>query len=192
MKTHTQKNIFACQQCNKNFETVIILENHEKEHTKNSLYSCHECKQNFEEKSSLDNHLEKHKVTSFKCMDCEKTFSSEKWREEHHKTHMKQDNFNCENCGISCNGQNEFISHKRTHVINTEEVEIKCSKCEKVYSNMSKLRRHDWRSHRAVNCNICGLSLRSREDISNHRKIEHNLYRKMKCRYFPNCFDENE
>ena len=191
LKTHTQKNIFTCQKCNKNFKAQSILENHEKEHTKNSLYLCQECNEQFEEKSLLDNHLEKHEAV-YKCVDCDKTFSNEKWREEHQKNHINKDNFNCESCGLIYTGQTELMSHKRTHIINNQEVELKCSKCEKVYPNMSKLRRHDWRSHRTVNCNICGLSLESREDISNHRKIEHNLFRKMKCRYFPNCIDENE
>ena len=82
-----------------------------------------------------------------------------------------------------------LVEHKKTHT-NTES--YSCGKCEKVYSTMSKLRRHDWRSHRTIECNICGKSLESREDISDHRKTEHRMTRKIKCKYFPNCIDENE
>ena len=77
----------------------------------------------------------------------------------------------------------------KTH---SKEAGVKCTKCDKVYSNMSKLRRHDWRSHRAIECNICSEMLISREEISNHRKIEHQMFRRIKCKYFPNCIDEEE
>ena len=89
-------------------------------------------------------------------------------------------------------GQSELENHKKTHVQNISTSESKCSKCEKVYTNMGKLRRHDWRSHRAIECNICGITLKSRDEISNHRKLEHNLSRKIRCKYFPSCIDEDE
>ena len=93
---------------------------------------------------------------------------------------------------MSCNGQDELVNHRRSHDQSKQVSKIKCSKCEKEYTNMSKLRRHDWRSHRSVDCNICGSSLESREEISNHRKVVHKMSRKTTCRFFPNCIDEDE
>ena len=57
---------------------------------------------------------------------------------------------------------------------------------------MSKLRRHDWRSHRQIDCNICGENLQSRQEISGHRKSVHQMYRKLKCRFYPDCIDDNK
>ena len=57
---------------------------------------------------------------------------------------------------------------------------------------MSKLRRHDWRSHREIDCNICGITLGNRYEISTHRKSEHQIFRRIKCRFFPNCIDDEE
>ena len=57
---------------------------------------------------------------------------------------------------------------------------------------MSKLRRHDWRSHRKVDCSICGELLQSRDQISNHRNIVHRMVRKIKCKFYPDCLDEDE
>ena len=57
---------------------------------------------------------------------------------------------------------------------------------------MTKLRRHDWRSHREIECSTCGEMLESREDIPNHRQRVHGMFRKMPCRYYPDCYDENE
>ena len=53
---------------------------------------------------------------------------------------------------------------------------------------MSKLRRHDWRSHRQVSCNICDEVIESRQEISNHRKNDGN-YENLECRI---CKKEEE
>ena len=67
-----------------------------------------------------------------------------------------------------------------------------CKKHTKSYENMGKLRRHDWRSHREIECTICRKTLQNREKISDHRKLEHRMFKKSKCRFFPNCIDEDE
>ena len=57
---------------------------------------------------------------------------------------------------------------------------------------MSQLRRHDWRNHREVSCNICEEMLQSRQDISNHRRIKHQILKKVLCRFYPSCLDGYE
>ena len=193
MKTHTLKDGHSCQKCKESFKTQEMLEKHKiQEHTESTIHMCNECKLTFESKQMLDNHIVEHKEAHHKCKYCNISFNNVNKLEEHTKSHSKMDDLICEKCGISCNEQDELVNHRRSHVQDKPEAEIKCNKCEKVYSNMSKLRRHDWRSHRTVKCNICGSSLESREEISNHRKVEHRMSRKTKCRYFPNCIDENE
>ena len=54
---------------------------------------------------------------------------------------------------------------------------------------MKELRRHDWRSHRAVNCNICDEKIESRQDKGDHRKIRHQLSKRIVCRFYPQCLD---
>ena len=105
---------------------------------------------------------------------------------KHVLSHMENNTNICEE---RRNETDEVNSHVKAHY---KETEGKCSKCDKVYSNMSKLRRHDWRSHRAIECNICSEMLNSIEEISNHRKTEHQMIRRVKCKYFPNCIDEEE
>ena len=53
---------------------------------------------------------------------------------------------------------------------------------------MSKLRRHDQRCHREIECNKCGETIASRQDLKRHRELEHQVF----CRFFPNCMDEEE
>ena len=69
---------------------------------------------------------------------------------------------------------------------------IKCIKCDKSYDDMASLRRHDWRCHRSVNCNLCDETLNSRQDIASHREQKHKLFKKQVCRYFPRCLDGDE
>ena len=67
-----------------------------------------------------------------------------------------------------------------------------CQKCTKIYPNMSELRRHDWRSHREIECNRCGENISSRQELKEHRETEHQMVNKIYCRYFPNCMDGDE
>merc|ERR1712013_203644 len=164
---------------------------HGKSHTQLSLYHCEICSESFIYENVLNTHLESHRQL-YKCKHCESSFNNESALKEHNQTHMAQDDFKCEKCGMTFRRQEELEDHKRIHVQTVKQSENECSKCGKVYSNMSKLRRHDWRSHRTVDCSICGLSIESREQITNHRKTEHNMSKKIKCRYFPNCIDEDE
>ena len=87
----------------------------------------------------------------------------------------------------------ELEEHDESHsVVSSQCSEAKCNKCEKVYSNISKLRRHDWRAHREISCNICDELLQSREEISIHRQTKHQMFRKKMCTFFPECMDEDE
>ena len=192
LKTHIQTKTYACQNCKKNFSDQNELVNHESSHTQTSTYSCATCKETFGEKSLLETHKEQHRQGYYDCQYCKKRFSNENQLEEHTNVHTKTDCFRCEKCGIFTKDHGDLENHKKTHAQSTQVVESQCGKCDKVYPNMSKLRRHDWRSHRTIDCNICGITLESRDQISNHRKTEHKMSRKIKCKYFPNCIDENE
>ena len=81
--------------------------------------------------------------------------------------------------------------HEKVHEERVNN-EYKCGKCEKVYGSMSKLRRHDWRSHREVECTICGETLKSRHDISCHRQTKHEIKTIAKCKFFRGFIEEDE
>ena len=57
---------------------------------------------------------------------------------------------------------------------------------------MSSLKRHDWRCHRSIECNMCGEIFKSRVDIKKHREIQHFMNQKVYCKYFPSCLDGDE
>ena len=60
------------------------------------------------------------------------------------------------------------------------------------YGNITKLRRHDWRSHREVDCSICGEKLQSRQQISEHRRSQHQINKIAICKFYPGCLDDYE
>ena len=43
-----------------------------------------------------------------------------------------------------------------------------------------------------VTCNICGDEIESRQKIKEHRETRHNMFRKIMCRFLPDCVDGNE
>ena len=82
--------------------------------------------------------------------------------------------------------------HVRKHIKLTNKVKFSCNECGKLYGDMRKLRRHDWRCHRSIECTICSEKLESRQDITSHRRVKHRMFRKIFCKYFPACYDEDE
>ena len=181
---------YVCGSCEKSFHVESDLSVYLKTHMKKKSFNCKMCNKCFDEKDSLKIHAETHiQVKSYNCETCGKSFLNEDNFNEHIKTHRKHVTFRCDK--YCFDGKNELATHLKTHGLDTPS-EIKGRKCGKVYSNMSKLRRHDWRSHMMVECNICGVGLNSREEIGSHRRSEHQMFRRMQCKYFPDCIDEEE
>ena len=107
----------------------------------------------------------------------------------HTENHSIKAIYKCQKCENEFNDQEVLNTHVETH--NTKN-EVQCNKCDEIYSDMSKLRRHDWRTHRNIECNICGKNLKSRQEIGEHRKTEHKMDKKIKCKFYPDCIDGNE
>ena len=104
------------------------------------------------------------------------------------KLRIKQSNFT-----IAKNAKLEehIQCHEERSRENVQQT-LECNKCDKVYGNISKLRRHDWISHREVDCTVCGERLESRQNISQHRKDKHQMFKIAKCKFFPQCIDADE
>ena len=91
------------------------------------LISCDKCKSQFKSLTELEKHIQSlHEEGSktFACRHCKSDFDSKDKLAEHMQLHIK--------------------------VKGNTVTSIKCNKCEKSYDTMSKVRRHDWRNHRAV------------------------------------------
>ena len=166
-----------------------------KEHKTTSHEKCSDCNDNFETMAELNNHIEKchKKKDSFNCEKCKVQYQTvEKLREHIQNVHNNRNTYSCQKCEEKFKTVAELKVHMITHTNEKKGAKFPCQKCNKIYSTMSKLRRHDWRSHREVMCNRCGENIASRQDLKEHREVEHEIAYKVYCRYYPNCSDDDE
>ena len=87
----------------------------------------------------------------FKCEQCGKIFAKEQGLIKHQEIHNQKSECLCTECGKALYDNTQLVEHMESHKL----MEHKCEKCGKIYSEMRKLRRHDWRSHRSIECTIC-------------------------------------
>ena len=111
---------------------------------------------------------------------------------DHIVSHSQKNTKDCEQWGKQFAGECELVEHIKSHVQKTGQSVLQCNKCHKKYGDIQKLRRHDWRSHRGIECTICKEKLVSREEIKSHRQTKHQMFRKIACKFFLDCLDENE
>ena len=191
---NSQVPCLPCRNCEQTFLTQDLLREHEKSHTQKESSKCSTSESNFKTRNELDGHGESHEPEKvkqrFSCSICDRVLVSEEEIEEHEAEHSS---ILCNICGQKYETKTKLWEHKKDHTSASSKIKgAKCNKCEKEYSNMSKLRRHDWRAHREISCNICDEKLKNREEINSHRQIKHKMSRKIACKFFPDCIDEDE
>ena len=147
-------------------EPMIWTEQNQNENTRRNVgkkLSCDNCHLELKDKTDLDRHIK--------------------------NVHARNPEHKCTKC------EQVFVSkeEQRQHTITLHADKVfNCQICSKPYTSMTLLRRHDWRSHREVDCNMCGDKIKSRSDIKKHREIKHQISQKVFCKYFPNCLDGEE
>ena len=186
-----------CEDCKSTYQTKNELLIHiEKSHARKNSINCQKCKYECETAENLKEHMKNvhSNVESYKCDLSEKQLQTESVSKSHSKTvhNDKDTKINCEQYSSSFQTENEVKDHTKVHSKDEVEKQFVCQKCSKAYPTMSKLRRHDWRSHREIQCNRCGENVSSRQELKTHRENVHEMVNKVYCRYYPNCMDEEE
>ena len=71
---------------------------------------------------------------------------------------------------------------------------IQCEKCPKIYETEFQIKRHAWRYHEKVNCRLCGQASLSRQDLENHKRVDHGITKNIECSFCANinCVDGSE
>ena len=159
---------------------------------KTDTYKSKSCGENVNKKENLKSHDENHRNNSTYCNDCDEIFVEKNDYVNHQKKHKERSSIKCDVCEKIFYTNSDLIQHVKLHKSKHEKHDFNCNKCGKEYSDMNKLRRHDWRGHRSIPCNICGEEIQSRSDIGEHRKNKHGINKIAICKFYPNCLDQDE
>ena len=187
-KKKKHKAINSCDLCKQKFTLVDALNEHMKKHVDIGSFKCTNCNESFETQIQLKNHMSIHSDFG----KCGKRDINHEDMKKHKSEHVPVVNSNCQKRDATFDASKLSIGQNKESNARRHPQEFNCEKCVKTYSTMDKLRRHDWRSHRQIKCNICDDTIQSREEISNHRKIKHNMLRKAACKFYPACYDGEE
>ena len=167
-------------------------------HKEEILVKCNQCEKEVENlKEHMEVHMNQDVIEEEMNVDDKADIQDEVWKQP--KSHMKKKKSDVvKEKPVVSNKDNKSKNeipdkeNLKEHTGQHNQMSLKCNQCDKTYGNMSKLRRHDWRSHREVNCNICGEMLNSRQSISGHRQAKHQMNKIAICKYYPECIDEDE
>ncbi|MDP0561849.1 MAG: C2H2-type zinc finger protein [Candidatus Endonucleobacter sp. (ex Gigantidas childressi)] len=130
---------FFCKCCNKAFERLFNLREHESIHT-DQPYACKVCGNNFSSKGNLSKHMRIHSdARPFRCTDCDKGFKSNSNLLEHKLTHTGEQSYICQYCGKAFSRKSNLTTHIRTH---TGEKPFVCDQCNRGFSQSGSLKKH--------------------------------------------------
>ena len=118
------------------------------------LLECEECNQVFKSKRGLDIHTRlSHSALNINCCHCRLTFRSENALSTHMRlTHADileagKEMYECGECSITFTSTSDWRAHLDSKKKKRNQVESKCSQCDKVYKSRTSLAAHRWRSH---------------------------------------------
>ena len=189
-KNHEDNTLKVCINCQEKFKTDEELQTHVVEsHSGNSENKCNRSGEKCDSRHDLEQH-NTIKHVEVACIKCQRKFQTTTELQNHiMETHREVRGYECSKCENVLESEEELKHH--TITIHAENV-FNCQICDKPYTSMSLLRRHDWRCHRAIDCNMCGEVIKSRVDIKTHREIKHSMNQKVYCKYYPSCLDGDE
>lgn len=169
---HSHLKEWKCDHCGKMFFTKASKEVHQLVHTGEKQHVCELCGGSFAIKSNLERHRRTHTGEKpYKCTRCDKSFAQSSALILHGQTHTKDRKFVCNVCGKSYHLQSTLRVHMKKH--QPVDQWLKCSMCEKRFSDRKFLRQHmvvhtGERNHK---CPICDKGFGRESSMRTHMKI---------------------
>lgn len=92
--------IWSCKECNKNYSSKNLLDEHMNMHTGERPYKCPHCTKDFASKYTLTAHMKTHyeRKRPYECKECNKSFFSNQNLTQHERTHSGIKEYVCEIC----------------------------------------------------------------------------------------------
>lgn len=194
MKSHID-NQFFCLTCCFVCDDEDTYNEHVKQHLKVSKHECPLCQKKFVRRQQYDQHMMAHE--KYLCSSCNITFSNKKLFLKHqHAVHHAENEkkYQCHICKKSFVRPQYLEIHQRVH---TGEKPVKCSHCEKNFSDSKSLLKHMKtvkHLQRVSNqkgeiieiekpflCSKCGVRFYRQQSLLRHVEIIHSATEFLKC-----------
>lgn len=160
---HTNERPYKCKICQKTFKQQDNLNVHVRCHKSERLFKCTECPKAFKDQSFLFRHQRCHSRTlPFKCTLCEKPFRAMIHLQKHMRSHQTAKPFKCETCGKRFKQAEILAAHEKIHIGNNTDESLRCSICDKRFTNSCYLNRHlsTHTTEKPYKCSICDLEFK--------------------------------
>lgn len=149
---------FVCTVCSETFTKFNDLILHDStvhiDIPKN--FNCKKCGKLFISQENLDIHETVHREKLFQCELCQKKFTRKKTLGCHLNIHIGL--YTCQKCGYKAPTMYNLNMHERIH---SSVKDHYCEDCNKTFSTLSSLRRHNRLVHQKVfffQCDVCDFS----------------------------------
>ena len=174
--THCSKHMnvnkkHQCDQCDKSFARVALLNEHKRTHNSEHPFQCKECNKVFSRKSALMKHGRVHKgMRPYQCEICAKTFTEGSSLRTHLRIHTGEKPYQCIVCKFSFRARFQLTRHFRIH---SGEKPFKCDICDKRFTHRAGLRSHKLvhTGEKPFQCDICKKAFAQKTNWLSHVMI---------------------
>ena len=165
---------YPCNECGKEFATIITLQRHENIHTGRKDDICDVCNKAFRQNGGgLYAHKRYYCKNSVKleaCENCPKKFSTKGDLNRHKILHTGEKPFKCDICMQLFSRAGNLKSHMNsTHFF---EKAFQCNVCDAKFTRSNHIKDHmmTHTDERPFDCELCGNSFRRKRDLAYHIK----------------------
>lgn len=140
---------YPCKFCDKKFAVPSELRIHSSIHSTSKPHTCELCGKSFRLKVQLGYHVTAihTKIRAFKCTMCPKDFLKKRDLTDHIKSHLNIRDKICETCGKGFSNCHSLIRHRQIH---SEVKKFACKLCDAKFHQFVGLNGHMKRTHNIV------------------------------------------
>jgi stress-induced morphogen len=111
----TQRRLYYCDFCGKEFLHKSALTSHLRVHTGERPFQCTVCGRRFSQKNNMARHFKLHMgQRPFDCDKCDKKFARKSHLDRHAKTHTGEQQFSCDLCHRNFAEKDQLLQHQMT------------------------------------------------------------------------------